>query len=63
MNNSVFGKTMENIMKYRGINLVTTGKRRNYLVSLHNYGKTKYFSENLAAMEMSKCESKVWRLC
>lgn len=59
MNNSVFGKTMENIMKYRGINLVTTGKRRNYLVSLHNYGKIKYFSE----MEMSKCESKVWRLC
>ena len=44
MNNSVFGKTMENVRKHRDIKLVTTDKRRNRLVSEPNYHKTKYFS-------------------
>ena len=47
MNNAVFGKTMENLRKHRGIKLVTTGKRRNQLVSEPNYHTTKWFSENL----------------
>ena len=54
MNNSVFGKTMENVRKHRDIKLVTTHKTRNQLVLEPNYHTTKYFSENLLAIEMKK---------
>ena len=37
MNNSFFGKTIENVRKDRHIKLVTTDKRRNQLVSEPNY--------------------------
>ena len=40
MNNSVFGKAMENVRKHRDIKSVTTDKRRNYLVSEPNYHRT-----------------------
>ena len=54
MNNSVFGKTMENVRNHRDIKLVTTNERRNKLVSEPNYHTTKYFSENLLAIEIRK---------
>ena len=59
MNNSVTGKTMENIRKHRDIKLVTTDKRRNRLVSESNYHTTKYVSENLLAIEMKKIKVKI----
>ena len=59
MNNSVFGKTMENVRKHRDIKLVTTDKRRNQLVSEPNYHTTKYFSENLLVIEMKKTKAKM----
>ena len=54
MNNAVFGKTMKNVGKHRNIKLVTTERRRNYLVSEPNYHTTKFFVENLLAIEMRK---------
>ena len=54
MNNAVFGKTMENVRKHRDIKLLTTERRRNYLVSEPNYHTTKFFTENLLAIEMKK---------
>ena len=59
MNNSVFGKTMENARKHRDIKLVTTDKRINQLVSEPNYHRTKYFSENLFAIEMKTIKVKM----
>ena len=59
MNNSVFGKTMENVKKHRDIKLVTTDKRRNQLASEPNYHTTKWFSEDLLALEMKKIKVKM----
>ena len=59
MNNSVFGKTMESVRKQKDIKLVTTDKRRNQLVSEPNYHTTKWFSENLLAIEMKKTKLKM----
>ena len=54
MNNTVFGKPMENVRKHRDIKLVKTDKRRNQLVLEPNYYTTKWFSENVLATEMTK---------
>ena len=54
MNNSVFGKTIKNAIKYKGIKLVSTDRRRNYLVSEPNFHSTKFFMENLLAIEMKE---------
>ena len=54
MNNAVYGKTMENVRKHKIIKLVNNDTRRNKLVSEPNYHTTKWFSENLLAIEMKK---------
>ena len=58
-NNSVFGKTMENIRKHRDIKLVTTNKRRSKLVSEPNYHTMNYISEDLSVIEMKKTKVKM----
>ena len=59
MNNSVFGKTMENVRKHINIKLVKTDKKRSKLVSEPNYHRTKCFSENSLAIEIKKIKVKM----
>ena len=59
MNNSVFGKAMENIRKDRDIKLVTTDKKRNKLVSKPNYHTINYISEDLSIIETNKTKVKM----
>ena len=59
MNNSVSGKTMENIRKHRDIKLVTTEKKRSKLVSEPNYHTINLISEDLSIIEMKKTNVKM----
>ena len=45
MNNGVFGKTMENVRKYRNIKLVTSDRKRNYLLPEPNYHTTEFLQK------------------
>ena len=62
MNNFVFGKTMENVIKHRDIKLVTVEEKRIKLVSETNYHTTKHFSDNLLVIEMKKTKVKMSKL-
>ena len=59
MNNSVFGKTMENTTKNRDITLVTTDKKRSKLVSEPIYHAINLISEDLSIIEMKKSKVKM----
>ena len=59
MNNSLFGKTMENIRKHRDIKLVRTDKKRSKLVSEPNYHTINLISEDLSIIEMKKTKVKM----
>ena len=59
MNNSVFGKTMENVGNHRDIKLVTSDKRRKQLDSEPNYHSHKIFSEHLMAIEKKNIKLKI----
>ena len=54
INDAVFGRTIKNMRKNRDIKLVTTERRRNFLVSEPNYHTKKFFTENVLAIEMKK---------
>ena len=54
MNNSVFGKTMENIRKHRNIKLVTTEEKYLRTVMKPNFKSGVLFGENLMGCEMGK---------
>ena len=54
MINAVLEKTMENVRKHGYVKLVTTGKRRNYLLLKANFRITKFFAETLFEIEMKK---------
>ena len=54
MNNSVFGKTLENIRKHRNIKLVTTEQKYLRAVMCPNFKSGVLFGENLMGCEMGK---------
>ena len=54
MNNSVFGKTMENIRNRVNVKLVNTGEQFKKLTAKPNYESRKIFNENLISVHMKK---------
>ena len=54
MNNSVFGKTMENIRNIVDIKLITNEKEAKKLISKPNFHHRTIFTENLIAVHMKK---------
>ena len=54
MNNSVFGKTMENIRNRVDVKLVNTKEKFKKLVAKPNFRSRKIFSENLVSVHMKK---------
>ena len=56
MNNSVFGKAMENIREHKDIKLVNSIKGLNKYAREPHMKNIKYFSDSLLAIEMRKTE-------
>ena len=54
MNNSVFGKTMENIRNRVNVKLINTEERLKKLSAKPNYKSCKIFNENLISVHMKK---------
>ena len=54
MNNSVFGKTMENIRNRVNVKLIDAGEQFKKLAAKPNYESRKIFNENLVSVHMKK---------
>ncbi len=61
MNNSVFGKTMENVRNRVNVKLVTNEKALNKLVKKPNYKRVSEFDENLVAVHMERTTVKLFK--
>ncbi len=61
MNNSVFGKTMENVRNRVNVKLVTNKKDLNKLAKKPNYKRVSEFHENLVAVHMEKTTVKLYK--
>jgi hypothetical protein len=59
MNNSVFGKTMENVRNRVDIRLINDEKKWNKLAQKHNFKSATIFSENLVAVHMKRTSVKL----
>ena len=59
MNNSVFGKTMENVRRHRDVRLVTNEGRYLRYVMKPNFKSSVCFSESLVGMEMGMVKVKM----
>ena len=56
MNNSMFGKTMENLRQRRKVNLVNTSNKLRKLAAQPTFKSFKIFHENLTAVELAQAE-------
>ena len=56
LNNSFYGKTMENVRNHRDVRLLNNENKRSKLASEPNHHGTKYISEDLLIMEMKQRE-------
>ena len=63
MNNSVFGKTMENIRKQRNIKLIMTEEKYLHTVVKPNFKSGVRFDENLMGCEMGKKKVVMKKTC
>ena len=59
MNNSVFGKTMENVRNRVDIRIVNDEKKWNKLAKKHNFKSATIFSKNLVAVHMRRTSAKL----
>ena len=59
MNNSLFGKTMENVRNHRDIKIATSEKERKRLVSEPSYHSCKNFFWSLNGNRSEKTKNKI----